>query len=184
MSSPIRFSIELFFDEGAETAVRTTYDCLSESGLGLFLPEPAARPHVSLAVYDALDVSRAEAKLERFAAETPRLPFSLGSVGFFSTTEGVVFLAPVATCEFLNLHERFHHEFADVAASEWDYYEPGRWVPHCTLLMGVPRDLLSRALDVCLGTTLPIYGHFTSVGLVQFRPVNILNTWPLGKTRV
>ena len=49
--------------------------------------------HISLVVCDGLDVEQFRPVLAQVAAETPRLPCILASVGVFPTDEGVLFLA-------------------------------------------------------------------------------------------
>jgi hypothetical protein len=177
------YAIELFFDEETETAVRRVWAALAERGIAPYLHESLNRPHVSLAVYDALDLDLAATALEAFAATTTPLPISLASWGLFPTApEPVVFAAPVVTGALLALHERACAQLASVAQGPSAYYLPGRWTPHCSLAVHFPPERVMRAVELCRGLPLPLAGRFEAIGVVETRPARPLFSYPLAAT--
>jgi 2'-5' RNA ligase len=175
------FAIELYFNRATESAVRSIWDDLAVAGISDRMPASGARPHVSLAVYQERDVSSDSAVLSRFVQPTRPFDFTLASVGICPTTQGVVFLAPVLTRDLLDLHDRFHKQFARSAESCWPYYLPGNWVPHCTVAIDLAPELLPSAVEVCQRVVRPIRGTFEQVGLVAFPPVTEVVTFELSQ---
>ena len=173
------FAIELFLDPDADAAVRSVWRALADAGVSRTMLDAGSQPHVSLADSRDLDVERFRPVLEAFARETPPLECSLASVGAFPTEEGVVFLAPVATRELLELHQAFHERLGEFGARSSAYYRPGNWVPHCTLAMGAARTAMAEAVTLCLDMALPIRGRFERVALVEFRPVKVVYAFDL-----
>ena len=92
---------------------------------------------------------------------------TLVSLGTFSNRQGVVFLGVVATRELIELHERFDALFRSVARDPWEYYRPGRWVPHCTLTTALAPEQVAPALRVCAEVPLPIQARLESIAIVE-----------------
>ena len=113
------YAVEMYFDSADEQRVCDLIDQLSSRGIRSSLPA-AARPHVSLAVFDRVDVERMSAALREFARDCPALRLCLASIGRFPTDEGVVFLAPVVTSELLELHAKLHRLAPVVAGARRD----------------------------------------------------------------
>jgi len=175
----VPFAIELYFDPVTEQAMRAVWHTLAAAGLTATLPASGARPHVSLAVCPTLAPEAYRDELAGFARGAAPLDLTLASVGTFPGAEGVVFLAPVVTRPLLRLHAALHRRLASRAAS-WPYYRPGHWVPHCTVAADLPPERVPSAVDLCRRAPLPLRGRLEAVGLVAFRPVAHLYTYPLG----
>jgi len=171
--------VELFFDPDTEAVVRATRQALTDAGVP-GVPGVGARPHVSVAVYQELDVARFAAGLALFAGERPALEVTLASLGVFLTDGCIVFLAPVVTQELLGFHRDFHQWFAGCGEAQPNY-RLGSWVPHCTLAAGVPFDLMSKVTDVCRHVVRPLRGRMVSLGLVEYLPRRELCTAELGR---
>ena len=60
------------------------------------------------------------------------------------------------------------------------YYAPGAWVPHCTLEMDLPDENVPKVIELCSDLDLPTEAHLVEVGLVEFRPLKELMSFPLG----
>jgi len=103
-------------------------------------------PHVSLGVYDNVDVRRFGDAAAAFARTISPISVHLGAIGVFCHETSVLFIAPVVTGELLALHERFHREFEAFNETCWNYYCPGNWVPHITLAMNLSAAPLADAI--------------------------------------
>jgi 2'-5' RNA ligase len=165
------FAIELLLDGETAETVRRIWRDLAESAVAPVMHESGARPHVTLGVCDGLDVEACSGFLSGFASANPVPSVRFSSIGIFATDPAVVFLAPVVTQDLLDLHDRFHQRFSDLAGSPWAYYLPKQWVPHCTLAIDVPQALVPRAVEVCNTVGLPIDGRCEGIGIVEFRPI-------------
>lgn len=136
------FAIELVLDPAAGAAVRRIWRELEAAGITA-MARAGAHPHISLGIWEALDLPAAQAELAAFAGEIEPIPVTLAGVRTFST--GAVFLAPEAAPGLAALHAGLHRRFAHLGTGLWEDYAPGRWVPHCTLAMDLTEDLMPVA---------------------------------------
>jgi 2'-5' RNA ligase len=163
----MNFAIELCLDEHADARIREIWERIERAGLPSRLLEYGHAPHVSLGVCAELDAKAFAKRLAEFAAREPRLHATLVSLGTFSNRQGVVFLGLINTRELLDLHARFDAIFAPVVRDPWEYYRPGRWVPHCTLTTALDPSQVAAALRVCAEVPLPIQATLESVAIVE-----------------
>ena len=177
---PAGYAVELYFDAGAERSLRELIDRLPVRGIRSRRPG-AARPHVSLAVFDRVDTERLSEALGEFARECLPVRLHLGSIGVFPGDEGVVFLAPVVTGELLRLHAAVHRMAPVVAGTRREYYLPGRWVPHCTIAEGLASDDIGATVE--LARTSAASGPVSSqeIGLVQLGPYREISVYRIGQ---
>lgn len=171
------YAIELALDPETAAVVRRVWRELADAGIE-YMAASGARPHVSLGIWEALDHETAKPVLKRFATETPPVSLTLASVGLFPGV--AVFLAPTVTAQLLGLHADFHRRFGHLGRASWDHYQPGIWVPHCTLAVELERGRFSDALAIAARIPLPLEARMTEIGIVEFRPVKELVSYPLG----
>lgn len=122
------------------------------------------RPHVSLTVTESLDHGELAPVRDAVAGHLPSVLLNL--LGTFPGSEGILFLAPVVTDDLLALHTRLQNALAGQRVTQWPYYLPGRWVPHCTLAQGLSRDEIAQAFRVLYGHQ-PVTAQLTSVGVTD-----------------
>ena len=176
------YAVEMYFDPAGERQIGNLIDQLSSRGIRSSRPA-ASRPHVSLAVFDQVDLERMSVALRKFARECSALRLYLASIGRFPSDEGVVFLAPVVHRELLELHAKLHRMPSVVAGTRREYYLAGRWVPHCTIAEGLtPADIcitlkLARNSRACREVSI----H--EIGLVQLGPHRVIAVYPVGNHR-
>jgi hypothetical protein len=163
----MNIAIELCLDEQADARIREIWERIERAGLPSRLLEFGHTPHVSLGVCADLDRPSFTARLAEFAAREPKLHATFASLGTFSNRQGVVFLGLINTRELLDMHARFDALFAVTARDPWEYYRPGRWVPHCTLTTALDPTQVAAALRVCAEVPLPIQATLESVAIVE-----------------
>ncbi len=174
------YAIELYFDAASESRLYSLWDEFARFGESS-MRNVESRPHVSLAVAGAVDLTATCDLLNQFGRSTKAFPMSLRSLGFFIFRGRIAYLAPKVTPELLALHERFFIEFSFVASGIWRYYEPAVWVPHCTVSVGLLPQNLASAFEACETFGLPLECHMVEIGLSEsrFDPVKQLHTAPL-----
>jgi 2'-5' RNA ligase len=170
----------MYMDSVIEAAIWGLWQAIADAGVSSFVVKSGARPHVSLALYEKIDLAEFRSELETFADKTEPSSVTFSSIATFPTKEGVVFLAPIVTQELLDVHANFHRMFSRYRPEVSEYYLPNRWVPHCTVAMDLKSDQISRAIDVCRQVRLPIDGKFEQVGVIEYRPVKELFVYDLG----
>jgi 2'-5' RNA ligase len=173
------FAVELYFDPQTERVLRELRKTLADAGVRPVLDEIGDRPHISLAVFSHVEPDELIEELEGFAAETPPLKIMLSAAGSFPTAEAVLFLAPAITQELMDVHWDLHQLLKDLNFHPHAYYLPDRWVPHSTVAQNVEPNFVPKAFDVLRQSFKPIAGQLVEIGLVRFRPVVNLGSFPL-----
>lgn len=129
------FVTVLRFDEASERRIREGRAAILRC-VGRRVAEDVG-PHVSLIPTDASDEDALVGRLVAAVVDAPPLRVVLSHLGWFSG--GVLFLGVTPTRELLEFHRLIHRACAPSPTAKWiDLYQPGAWVPHCTLAMGVP----------------------------------------------
>ncbi|MEN4013723.1 MAG: 2'-5' RNA ligase family protein [Chloroflexota bacterium] len=176
---PNGYAVELYFDDGTEQRVLEMRRALIEQGYTTLLDLLEFRPHVSLTVLSNTDLDRLNTLLLDFSTTVAPFEVRLSAIGAFPTTENVLFLVPAASHALLECHRRFHQRLAEIHLESWPYYLPGQWVPHCTIEINIPAERFAAALDFTRRTFQPLVGRCEAIGVIEFRPVVELATWPL-----
>ena len=161
------FVVELYMDESTDAAVRQVWQEIAEAGLSSDMIKSAFQPHVSLAVYQDIDILDFKRDMEAFAKTVPPFALDLASIGTFPTDEGVVFLAPTVTGTLLDVHDMLHEALAHHQRTVSNYYIPDRGTPHCTVAIGLKPEQVSAAIEVCRKAPLPLSGRFERIGVVE-----------------
>jgi Mlc titration factor MtfA (ptsG expression regulator) len=152
---------------------------LADRGVAPYLYQSANRPHLTLAIYDRLDLKAGESRLHDLATITVSLPLAFPNLGMFTTPSAAVFLAPLVDVPLLELHSRLHQVFQDITSGPDEYYLPGKWVPHCALALELDKATAIKVVEMAMHIPLPLVGQVTELGAIEARPVRHLFGFPL-----
>jgi RimJ/RimL family protein N-acetyltransferase/2'-5' RNA ligase len=178
------YAIHLFFDSNTEIAIRSVWRELAESGTAPYFHHSANRPHLTLSIYRSLDLPEARLRLADLTARQAPLPISFQYYGTFPGSNPTIFLGPLVTSPLLEVQESVCQLLDDLGdLPEFDYYRPGRWIPHCGLASDFDGSRLYEALHIAEHLMLPLQGQICEIGLTEMRPVRHLCQWQLGSTR-
>jgi hypothetical protein len=158
-------ALELYLDVDATRRVRTLWRALEDEGIPTLasLLNEKHRPHVSLAVAHRLAPEAVASALEGIPVGQG-LRVDLDFVGQF--VGRILWLGVVPTAELLDHHKLVHDRLAKAGVETWDVYQPGRWVPHCTISMRVPNPLMAPAVRRCL-EFLPVPATVTGASITD-----------------
>jgi 2'-5' RNA ligase len=147
-------ALECYLDRDATRRINALWDALEATGIPSLrtLTHRRHRPHLSLAVSDELDPGLVAAALDGLPAAPP-LPVDLQYAGQFLGR--VLWLGPAPTRDLLAHQAAVHERLQRTGIAVSEHYQPGRWVPHCTVSMRVPRPMISESVRRCL-EVLPI----------------------------
>lgn len=161
------WAVEIYLDADSEERVASVWAALDARGIQPLgqVPDTEYRPHVSLAVFGNGDPDRLCAGLAPVMRPSMGMPLTLASLGFFVSDDLIAFLAVTPTERLLDVHRRVHVALEGVASDSWAYYEPGAFVPHCTLAMG--SDDAQVVVDAVSGDRLPIPAVAREAHLVE-----------------
>lgn len=157
-------AVELLFDEDLESSVVALLHAVRDAGLPSPLLGWRVLPHVSL-VLGAEAGDGLERAIASFAAATDPIPVTLDAAASFPGDGGVVYLAPVVDRRLLDLHEAAHEALGSHLPDLDPLYRPGRWMPHCTVTVGLDERQIGDAIAICRRAALPRTGRFTRVGI-------------------
>jgi 2'-5' RNA ligase len=72
-------------------------------------------------------------------------------LGTFPGGEGALFLGVQVTAGLLAFHAQVHAALGGEPVKHWPYYQPGNWVPHCTLAEGLGPTEAGKAFGPLAG---------------------------------
>jgi hypothetical protein len=158
-------ALELYLDVEATRRVRGLWKALEDDGVPTLagLLNQKHRPYVSLAAARQLSPDAVASALEGIAVGRG-LRVDMDFVGQF--VGRVLWLGVVPTGELLSHHRLIHERLAVRNVDVWDLYQPGRWVPHCTISMRVPNPLMAVAIRRCL-EVLPVPATVTGASITD-----------------
>jgi 2'-5' RNA ligase len=99
-------------------------------------------PHVTLAVYDSIPERQVSEALRSVFGVHPPLRLKFHKLAFFETPDLVFWAAPEKSEHLLHAHAAIH-ELIDPCLC-LSHYQPGVWVPHCTLATQVTAGATKR----------------------------------------
>ncbi|MDO9547306.1 MAG: 2'-5' RNA ligase family protein [Pelolinea sp.] len=168
------YAIVLYFDENSEYPIYDVLDKLGEKGLSPSIHKGSIRPHMTLAIYDSINCSECEDEIKRFCEKPEILNIQADHFGIFPHETSVIFIAPAPTNELMNFQKKIHQILEGNVGEAWEMYQPGKWVPHCTLARDINKKDLSAALEICIQMKLPLDLRITQIGVVEFEPITPL----------
>ena len=126
---------------------------------------PSIRPQLSLTVTDVADGQRQHAP--GLALRGVETDIEMAAVALFSADPPVLVLTVAPAPELVALHARVSAALAAAEVDVWPHYRPGTWLPHCTLSMGVPTEVVAHALAACLASPLPVRARLRAAALAD-----------------
>ena len=171
-------AVTLYFDGAAESAILELRSAIYDAGI---VPDPGlieARPHLTLTILESEAIP--SSLLRAFAGDAQPREILLTSLGTFGGDSGVIFVAPTPDEGLLELHRALHARLSATALTSRHAYQPGRWVPHCTLEKDVAPAEFARAFESLRTVFRPIEGRLVEVGAVRYPPLETVETAELG----
>jgi hypothetical protein len=169
----LAYSVELYFDAEITGRIMALTEMVYKACGGVDLIGLGLRPHISLAGYERVDEQALTSVLSQLAQHTSPLPIKLDAIGVFPTAQGVVYLAPVVTPQLLHLHAEFSAQAAAGHLAH-PYYQPGAWIPHCTVAGDLAPEQVGEAVRLCLQSQVFGSGRLVEAGIIEHRPVRTL----------
>jgi 2'-5' RNA ligase len=175
------YSIGLYFDNETDLLVREVWKKLSDQKQSDYYFQSGNRPHITLAIFSGTDIEKAERLLFQFSQSSPSFSLSFQQIGIFMGPDWTVFWAPVVTRNLLEIHADLHQKFGAFSTfPDFTYYNPEKWIPHCGLAMEIKEyQQIPQILDTCRSLPISHKAQVTEIGLISFRPVHHLFSFPL-----
>ncbi len=165
------YAVVLYFDKQSGNTIKKVWESINASGMTANMQEAGIYPHITLAVFDQLACQPCESTLAELAAHTHLIPLQLHHLGIFSHPEPVVFVAPIPTIELLMFHQAVIQTLSVDGAAPRDIYQPGVWIPHCTLAIGFEQGKFPEMIELSMGLELPLDISIEQIGVVEYQPL-------------
>jgi hypothetical protein len=173
------FAFEMCFDGESDKKIMSIWEALVNNNLPSYMLEKMSKPHITLGIYDRMDIPEAGRLLSDFCGGHKKFSVFLAFIGTFISKENVIFVAPNMTNELGTIHENFHAIFSAHNKSSWFYYLPSVWQPHCSMAIEVPDKDYMRSFEVIRKSFQPMQVTIESIGLVEYFPINVLHEYAL-----
>jgi len=170
------FAVTLLFDSETAAAIAARWALLAEASVSRSMLDLGYRPHVTLAVYDELDIEAAVAALDRTFGDLNPIPVALTGFATFGAGSGVCYAALGPSPELVSLQAGLS---SVIGAPCRPHYEPASWTPHCTLAVGLSDAAMDRARGLVEPDWRCLAGRFEAADLVEFEPVVSRRRWAL-----
>jgi 2'-5' RNA ligase len=171
------YAVVFYLDPQKSAPLERVIHELAQTNVAPYLHNAKIPPHVTLAIYDDLDCQPCEQRIAGLAKETRGFDLNFSYLGLFHSESRVIFLGVTVKRELLSYHERLHALLKRDASHPWELYQPGNWVPHCTLATDFAEDETMHAMQICSSLQLPIDIRVASLGVVQFEPITPLYSY-------
>jgi 2'-5' RNA ligase len=160
----------LYLDAASEDKIKMLWQKMAEKKIDAKLLDSGIRPHISLGALHEVALDLVESRVGAFVKGLSAFKLSFASLGIFNT-EGTVFLAPKVTEELIVLHRQFHGLFEEGNSDAFPYYLPERWVPHCSIAVGLSKSRVYQAVELLYDDFQPFEITVTEIGVTEFWPV-------------
>jgi len=162
----VALALEMGLDRAGDQAIRDLWSRLEQLGVPSLQDHvPSIRPHLSLVVTD--DADGLWQRGPSLALRGVEVDVEMAAVALFSADPPVLVLAVAPAPELVALHARVSAALAAAEVDVWPHYRPGTWLPHCTLSMGVPTEVVADALAACLTSPVPVRARLRAAALTD-----------------
>lgn len=168
------YAIELFLDQETCKHIRQVWERLHDLGIGSPLYDSGAFPHVTLSIFDELDLESSKVSIELLAERFSAFEVTFTGVATFSEARNVVFLQAEDSSYLDGMKQLLSSSLKRTSAEEWYYSREERWVPHVTLAIDVPDEKMDTAVNISSRIPLPLKSRALKVGVVQLDPLKHL----------
>jgi len=174
------FAVSLLFNPDVAEAMFARWTRLAAAGISRSMLDLDYSPHVTLAVYDELDVGAAVASLDRAFGGVDQISVALTGFSTFGAGSGVCYVALAPSPGLISLQATITDVIGESCRP---HYQKGHWTPHCTLAVGMADAEMDRARDLLELDWRFLAGMFETADLVEFAPVVSLKRWTLSIPR-
>jgi 2'-5' RNA ligase len=151
------YAVGLNFDAEPTNLILNIWKQLAETGLADYLYISGNHPHITLGIFEDIDVEKVNFELNAYTKNLAPFQLSFQQIGIFPSPKVAVFWGPVVTEKLLELHSDLYERLRKFGGQpDFDFYKPGYWVPHCALAMEInDSSKVFKIVEVCLSLPNP-----------------------------
>jgi 2'-5' RNA ligase len=129
-------------------------------------------PHITLAVYEDIDPDRLKVALRSAFTEAPALHLTFARLRVFDGDPLVLWADPLPSPALARAYAAVHARIDPAKCHP--HYQPGAWVPHCTLGTEIKNEHRVEAIAFTDRPIEPFDVLFDVADCVSFPPVTVL----------
>ncbi len=171
--------VVFYFDDESNKIIREIWQRLCDKGICSEMLDTKSIPHISIASFDSNRITEIIDRAEQFSRTIRSFKLNLTSIGCFPGENGIVYLAPKVTSEFLDVHNSFYEYYKDEVFYPNQLYMPDKIVPHCTMTINVDRKRALMAVDMLMDECLPFEVTITAIGFAEYYPIKYLQDYTI-----
>ncbi len=164
------FSIELYFNTEFETKIRDLWALLQDYTLPSIMQKIGSRPHLALSVLDYIEQDEIPDILGYLSANCNPFDIEFPAISMIPGQGRAVVLSPSSNNRLIEIQHLLYAYLTKKGCSSRQFYEPGRWFPHCTLSKELSFKETLETLRVCETHTVTGTARVTQAGVISFRP--------------
>lgn len=153
----------LLFDKHTDAAIRGLWQIIEDAGLPSNMLTLGYPPHMTMLTCEDTNMEGLNLMLPRFVASHQPVAVQFHSLGVFAGDDEVIYLAPIINNELLDFHTHYWQMIRPFTVLPNELYAPGVWVPHVTLDLDVPPDLVGPVIELLLEAEFPRQGWITEL---------------------
>jgi 2'-5' RNA ligase len=176
------FSIELHFNDRTTHHIQRIINRLEEEGIKSITTEYNVPPHLTLIVYNTLDINDAKERLDLVGDKYQSFDLNLSVLGVGLKerrdflNEPPLFFLPKVTPELLTIHRHVCELFEPYRKEVlWESYLPQTWFPHVTVAFNVPTKKIPDAMNTILNSIQSLAIRIDKIVLIEFFPYSVLH---------
>jgi len=160
------YGIIALFDDELNKKIYNLWQELRDESISTYAFEVSNRkPHITIASYRQLDLNSFVQHLDSYLEDKKSIELSFPSLGSFIGT-GALFYAPLVTENLFQFHQKFHTHFQGIQDPH-SLYNPGQWIPHCTIANRLSTEKLLEAFLYCTTHYQGLKGQIQEIAIID-----------------
>ena len=174
------YAIVGYFDKYSDDKIRSLWKGMEETGIDDYLIHSNNNPHFKFAMYEDLNITKAEQELRSITSTTRKLPIQFKSYSFYPNEKPFLCIDIAVYPAILELQAQIRSN-CDPHARLFNinYFDQGIWKPDCQLTIEFEKEKLVKAIDFLSNTVLPFSGMLDRIGIIEFHPAKQLFSYEL-----
>lgn len=164
------YSIELYFDLHFEKNIHLLWNELEKSGVPSILNKIGSKPHLSLAVMETFNESKASNILGEVLKRYPVFTIDFPAIALIPSREQTVILAATPNLVILEMQRTIFQDLHKSGYIPLERYEPNKWLPHCTISKELSSKDALRTVNICQNSSITGKARVIEIGIIEFRP--------------
>jgi len=157
------YAVCISFDEQTDACIKNTWQRLAQQNIPSPLHGSTYQPHVTLGVFETTKPTDFIRRLSVFSDKCSPYKITFTSVDFFAGKTTTIYAKIESSDKLHQVHIETHRILGDITTSSRKLYQPGSWIPHCTLGWRIGTTHFNDFMNTCREMPFPIEGQATKL---------------------